>query len=178
MNFLDYIPGGRLIQGLIVAALIGCVVAVYMGWAHHERDIGRAEVQAKWDAERAKQTAAALAQSQRNAEETQRRLTAQQEVQRVHDEELARVQADAGRARAAAVSLRGQLAAFTAAGRAPGNSSTGGNGAPAATALDLLAELFSAADDRSGELAAALDASHAAGLQCVRQYDSLAPVKP
>jgi hypothetical protein len=37
----------------------------------------------------------------------------------------------------------------------------------------VLADVLGRADDRAGELAAALDASRAAGLACERAYDAL-----
>ena len=82
--------------------------------------------------------------------------------------------ADAAGARAAAGRLQQQLTHYrgAAAQRAahPGLATAG----PAAgDALDLLAHLFSRADDRAGELAAFADLAHAAGITCERAYDTL-----
>lgn len=158
----------------IVTAIVAAAAAGVGAFIHHEREIGRDEVRAEWSKEKAKQTAAALAESQKNAQETARRLMAKKEAQDAHDKEIAQARLDADAARAAAGRLSGQLAAFTAAARrAAGNPAAVGDGQAAGTALDLLAELFSRSDATAGELAAALDASHAAGLQCEREHDSL-----
>ena len=82
--------------------------------------------------------------------------------------------ADAAGARAAAGRLQQQLAHYrgAAAQRAahPGLATAG----PAAgDALDLLAHLFSRAEDRARELAAFADLAHAAGITCERAYDTL-----
>ena len=81
--------------------------------------------------------------------------------------------ADAGRADAAARSLRQQLAEYrraaTATATHPGAAPAG---PPAGDAIDLLANLFSQSDDRSGELARFADLAHAAGAACEAAYDA------
>lgn len=89
-------------------------------------------------------------------------------------QKIDRARADADSARAVAAGLQQQLAHYrgAAAQRAahPGLATAG----PAAgDALDLLAHLFSRADDRAGELAAFADLAHAAGITCERAYDTL-----
>lgn len=91
------------------------------------------------------------------------------------------IQIDAARADAAAAGraaggLRKQLAAYVAAVRgAAGADSTSAAdaGPPASEAVVVLADMFSGADARAGELAAAFDASHAAGTTCERSYDAM-----
>lgn len=80
---------------------------------------------------------------------------------------------DAAGARAAADSLRADLARYRTAARAAAHPSAATPGPPAGDALDLLADLFARADERAGELAAAADLAHAAGVTCQRAYDSL-----
>lgn len=101
------------------------------------------------------------------------------ELRKVSDD--GQIQIDAARADAAAAAraaggLRRQLAAYVAAVR--GAAGAGGPAAadsgPAATeAVVVLADMFSSADARAGELAAAFDASYAAGSTCERSYDAL-----
>ncbi|AVF41549.1 hypothetical protein AL486_19020 [Pandoraea apista] len=69
--------------------------------------------------------------------------------------------------------VRKQLAEYTAAAR---HSATTSGGAPAVggrDSLDLLAGLFSRADQAAGDLAKFADATHIAGLACERSYDAL-----
>ncbi|ALU64315.1 hypothetical protein DA70_09500 [Pandoraea pnomenusa] len=69
--------------------------------------------------------------------------------------------------------MRNQLAEYTATARR--SSATGGS-APTdggTDPLDLLAGLFSRADQAAGELAKFADAAHIAGLACERSYDAL-----
>ena len=80
---------------------------------------------------------------------------------------------DAAGARAAADGLRATLARYRSAARAAQDSGTASTGPAAGDALDLLADLFSRADETAGELAAALDLSHSAGVTCQRAYDAL-----
>ncbi|MBN9093915.1 DUF2514 family protein [Pandoraea pnomenusa] len=69
--------------------------------------------------------------------------------------------------------VRKQLAEYTAAARrssaTDGSAPTGGGTDP----LDLLAGLFSRADQAAGDLAKFADAAHIAGLACERSYDAL-----
>ncbi len=69
--------------------------------------------------------------------------------------------------------MRKQLAEYTAAAR---HSSATGGSAPTdggTDPLDLLAGLFSRADQAAGDLAKFADAAHIAGLACERSYDAL-----
>lgn len=80
---------------------------------------------------------------------------------------------DAAGARAAADSLRADLARYRAAARAATYPSAAAAGPAAGDALDLLADLFAGADEAAGELAAAADLARAAGLTCERAHDAL-----
>lgn len=110
-----------------------------------------------------------------NAHETDRRLKAQQENQNVQDRELAALRADRDRHAAAGSGLQLRLSAFVAGAKrgASCDSSPLLDRTPADGALDLLAHLFSRADDEAGILADYADRARIAGLKCERDYDSL-----
>lgn len=82
--------------------------------------------------------------------------------------------ADRAAADAAGVRLHGAARA-TAARACPGRQdpATAGDGQAAGDAGFLLAQLFEAADQRAGELAAFADRAHAAGRECEQRYDAL-----
>lgn len=80
---------------------------------------------------------------------------------------------DAAGARTERDRLRADVARYRAAARAASNPGSATAGPTTADALDLLADLFSRADARAGELAEFADAAHAAGLTCQRSYDAL-----
>ena len=68
IGLLGLIPGSRLVQGLVVAAVVAATVGA-IGYGVHSykeglRDEGRKEVQAKWDAAEALRTEAALKASE------------------------------------------------------------------------------------------------------------------
>ena len=80
---------------------------------------------------------------------------------------------DAAGARAAALSLRQQLDTYrSAATRTAAHPGAAPAGPPTGDALDLLAHLFSSADQTAGELAEFADLAHAAGSTCERAYDA------
>lgn len=88
---------------------------------------------------------------------------------------IAVAHADADRARATAVGLRSDMARFIEARRHRAQSAAAaGQCAPDDTAAVVLADLFSRADARAGELAAALDESRARGGGCEAIYDAIA----
>lgn len=81
---------------------------------------------------------------------------------------------DAATAARAADSLRGQLALYIAAARAASPGASASSPGPATgDPLDLLAKLYSEADDRAGQLAVYADAARIAGQACERAYDAL-----
>lgn len=92
---------------------------------------------------------------------------------------ISEAQRSAATARRERDGLLTDLAHYRAAARASAHSRTAEGGETAATAVDLLADLFGAADQVAGELAAALDHSYAAGTTCERAVDSLpSPRRP
>ena len=80
---------------------------------------------------------------------------------------------DAAGARRERDGLRADLDGYRAAARAAAHPDPAVAGPPAGDALDLLADLFSRADDAAGELARFADLAHAAGITCERAYDTL-----
>ena len=80
---------------------------------------------------------------------------------------------DTERARAERDRLRADLNGYRAAARAAAHSDAPGASEAAATAVDVLADLFVEADEVAGELAAALDLAHAAGVTCERVAGAL-----
>lgn len=148
--------------GLAVLALMGA----FAWFVHSEREIGAQQV-------RSEVAAATAAQKAADEAETQRRVTAQQEVVRDAQLQASAARADAARADGARDALRVQLAGFVAANRRPADPASAAGGAPASDALDVLADMFSRADQRAGELAKIADERGAAGLACQRSYDAL-----
>ncbi|MGL9751713.1 MAG: DUF2514 family protein [Symbiopectobacterium sp.] len=129
----------------------------------------------KWS-ERDKADATALALRQAEArEEKQRRQRAANENRTNAQNELAAAKADALTARTVADSLhaKAERLAKRLAERERARSAGIGSGSQAGTGgAIVLAELFRCADERAGELAAALGRSRIWGLTCERAYDS------
>lgn len=80
---------------------------------------------------------------------------------------------DAAGARRERDRLRADLNGYRAAARAAAHSDAPGAGEAAATAVDVLADLFIGADEVAGELATALDLAYAAGATCERAAGAL-----
>jgi hypothetical protein len=160
---------------VLLAGLLGAVYA----WDAHQQALGALKVEAQRQAENAARATVAASAAMDAQAETTRRFQAQQGI--AHDAQLqtGRARADAASAARAADGLRQQLAAFAAAGRGTCGDPGAAPGSPAASApIDVLADLFRGPDDAAGELAAALDLSHAAGVACERSGDSLTPAPP
>lgn len=157
---------------VVVAAALGTGGAWYARGVVADRDLaqlGRQHAQAVAQAAGTAREAEAQARL-----EEQRRAAALQEIADEADAARARATADADRARRAADSLRDAARAAAARCSAPADDPTAAEpGASAASPGLVLADVLGRADDRAGELAAALDASRAAGLACERAYDAL-----
>ena len=159
---LTLIPRSVL-AGLLVIALAGAGwQSVRLHAAEHDlRDLQLALAQAQAEAERVAR-----------AEET-RRAAAITEVQTHARRQIARAQADAAGARAAADSLRQRAAEYASAAACDPAAATGGDAAPGPGLV--LADLLGRAADRAVELAAAADQARAAGDACQRAYNALMP---
>ena len=165
---------------LIVAAIASAIVLALAGWWHLGQ-VKQAEraVHAHYAVVLADiRDKTAAAQAKFRATETAWQTRIEKETRDGQDR-IDTARRDAAGARAAADSLRADLARYRAAARATAHSSAAAAGPPADTAIDLLAELFGGADTRAGELAEFADLAHAAGLTCERAFDALtAETKP
>lgn len=171
MNVINLIPGARVAE----AWVIGTVMALVAGalFMQHEQNVklklkltnsieGRqADREAMAAAARLAiaqnkaDTAAMTVQQKENADESQRIET------RARTAAVAAAVSDLGVRHAFAAAAAGRCAASGSAAAASGIDS-----APAAGVV--LSDVFGRADGRAGELAAALDQSHARGLACER----------
>jgi hypothetical protein len=174
VNPLDLVPGW--VKLAILAALASAVLG-FIGWqVHHQRDVGRDEIRAEWNADKVQQQAAALAEAEANAKETLRRLTRQKENQDANDQELMAARRDAARNGSDADQLREQNADIARKWRDALRDSPAGSQCQAAgDAIGVLADVLGRVDRRAGVLAAYADAARAAGLKCERDYDALKP---
>jgi hypothetical protein len=176
MNPIDLIPLPYRIAAMafIVLGAAALATGAVLHYGHGRYEAGKQEVTAKWDAERQKQTAAALAESQSNAKETQRRLERQGDAQRVHDQEIFAARNDAATARVAGDSLRQWAEGIaSAARRAASNPADGCDCKAADDSARVLADVLRKSDERSGVLAEYADSARIAGQQCVRDYEAL-----
>ena len=80
---------------------------------------------------------------------------------------------DAAGARSERDGLRADLDRYRAAARSASDTCAATAGETTGAAVDLLAELFSRADEAAGELAQALDLANASGIACERAADAL-----
>lgn len=152
--------------GLLVLALL----AAFAWFVHSEREIGAQKV-------RDEVAAATAAQKAADDAETQRRVTAQQEVVRDAQLQASTARADAARADGARDALRMQLARIVDANRrAAGAAATAGS-APASDPIGVFSEVLGRIDDAAGRYAAEADANRIAGTACERAYSSLSAVK-
>jgi hypothetical protein len=171
MNLLDFIPGGRVIQALMVAAALAAITAGVMWFAHAQREIGRAEVRAEWNAEK-------LAQAEAGAKETQRRLERQGDAQREQAQELARYQRAAADAAAARDGMRQLVDDLEAVVRRGGSvTATADERQAGAAATGMLADVSRGADEMAEIYAREADQSRFAGQLCERSYEALSPPK-
>lgn len=127
---------------------------------------GVAEVQQRWDHDIATRALAELA-------ETQRRASAQQEIARHADEQIAQARAAADAADTAAARLRKRAADLAARCDSGQRAAPPEPGASVAGPGLVLADVLGRSDDTSGELAEAFDQARARGLACEKSYDAL-----
>lgn len=177
MSFLlALIPAPYRILALAIAVALAAAAAAL--WLDHDRDahetIGENRIIAKWKAEKAEQLVAAIKQSQANAAETQRRLTAQKEADDANAKELARYQkvaADAVAERDRLRSRADQLAALVRRGSS--DTATGRERQDAGAAAGMLADLSGRTDAFAEVAGRYADALRRSNKQCERDYDAL-----
>ena len=161
-------------KGYVAAASAGAIVAGLavgkgQGWRH---DAAISAMVATHAQVMQGYADAAYQAQERAREEEQRRIAAVENIRNETDQEIARVRAD----ERAAADRRVRHAAeeFAARNRcSAGSTGAAGAGQTGTDPLDLLAQLFSRADDRAGELAAIADRARVAGLACEAAYDML-----
>ena len=161
-------------RGLLVALILGG--AFFSGSWHGTRQANTAWA-LKWK-QRDADDATALAKRQAEArEEEQRRQGEVDEIKKQASQQLAGVQADADRARAASRGLHDRadkLAGKLAERERACGAGTSGRSETEASGAVLLADLFRRADERAGELAREADEARARGLACEAACGSIA----
>lgn len=164
------------LTALAFLAAIAALVWVYESWRiavfQQGEDAGAARVQRQWDADRATAQAEALATAKARAQETFRRLEAQDENQRAQDALLERMRRDLAGARLAAGRLQLRASAYLDAagcGGRIGDSALECVRAATQNALNVLGSC----SRRVVELGEAVDDARARGLKCEADYDAL-----
>ncbi len=162
--------------------LIAVICGLAVWWFSHQRyTAGYSDASAEWalkwkqrDADDA--TTQALRQAQFRAEE-QRRQGDINEIRKQASLQLAGLQADADRARAASRELHDtadKLARRLAERERACGTGTADRSQAETSGAVLLADLFRRADERAGEMADEADKARARGLACEAAYDSIA----
>lgn len=158
---------------LAVVALLAAIF--FFGYQAGQSD-ANAEWSLKWS-DRDKADALALAKRQADArEEENRRQREADENRNQAVQQISAAKADADNARADADGLHDKaekLARRLAERERSCNSITSGGSKTNAGGAAVLSELFRRADERAGELAAALDDARIRGMSCESAYDSL-----
>lgn len=164
----------RLVVIAIAAAVavIGALVGIkHYGDARYQA--GRDEVQGRWNAQKLVDQARVIAEATTNAKETQRRLSAQKEQDDADEKEKAQLRLAAGRATAAADSMRSDLANFITAGRRAATSRAATEAEREAAydaTLRAMEELHRRTDSAAGRFAQAADDARRRGLSCEADY--------
>ena len=160
----------RLYAEIAAVALAASAVAGASAWVmHHERDIGRKEVQAKWDSDVSHRLQVAITAQNANAAETSRRLAAQQKADHDHEIQLATARADAAAASAVAGRLRNKIAQLAASGGTASNPAPADVSTPAGGLGTVAGECISAFTT----LAEAARRGYLAGIDAASRYDAL-----
>ena len=171
--------GGRVMVYAVAAALAAAVAgvavqSVRLGAALRDAAGLRATM-----AQEGRQAAErALAQAQAFRFEERRRSSAAQEVERVAQNQAARVRAHVVGARAAGDGLRVAAAAFASGGGAASHPGTAASSSPAGDRSQVLADMLGRAVAEAVELARIADERGTAGAACERAYRSLTDDQP
>ncbi|VVE85813.1 DUF2514 family protein [Pandoraea sputorum] len=157
MTWLD----PRLWSGLLLAVVLAAGGGYWKG--HHDAD------QSATVAAQTKQINDLTAANNLYRQTTQTLAGISQDAKQSADN----ARADARASDIAADGLRKRVAELVSAARHPAASSGSAPAGGGADPLDLLAGLFTRADQAAGDLAKFADAAHIAGLACERSYDAL-----
>jgi hypothetical protein len=171
---LSVLPWGKIAATLAIVVAVGAVFGWHVRQVDAVRDAGKAEVQALWDAERARQTEDALHAAKAARLEESRRATAQQGVIDEANRQTAQAHDARAASDAAAERLRQRVSAVSArCGAAPSHPATTKPSQTASSPGDLLADLHRRLDEAAGELADVADARGRAGSACEASYRAL-----
>ena len=153
-----------------LAVVIAAALGYHAYGVHVARNEGRAEVQAKWDQERAKQATDLLTHNAAVRAEEQRRQLAQDQIEHDYQTQVAKHAADAASAVSAYQRLLNNLKASTpAAKRLPGDPIP----TFVCTAEPETRELLRSCAGRYVEMGRLADAAYDAGKACERWADAL-----
>ena len=152
-----------------LAAVIVAALGYHAYGVHVARNEGRAEVQAKWDQERAKQAQDLLTHNAAVRAEEQRRQIAQEQIEHDYQTQVAKHAADAASAVSALERLRVALSKPAAHQRLPGDSRP----TYVCTADAEVRELLKSCASRYVWMAGEADRAYASGLACEHAYDAL-----
>lgn len=175
MNPLSLIPTGWLLPGAAIAgiALAGALGAQTLRLANARAELATARAGYAEERTKAAEAAAKVLAEYRARE--QGILTDHERVEREAIAKLAALDADLGRTRAAAGSLRGARDAAVAAGRAAaacGSASQPG-GATGGDSIGVLADVLGRADERAGIVAEFADRTRIAHEACISEYGAV-----
>lgn len=149
-----------LIRAAGAAIVLGMLGSGVAWWNHHEREIGRAEVQAKWDAEKLEQSRLDAESAQENQRLQAKWQTNSQEAQDAKDQAVSRARVARDAARTELERLRDYLADVeserVAAGEAGAASGPDANAASSGDLLGACASRYQELAGEAGELAARL----------------------
>ena len=173
----------RLMPSWAWGAVLGLAIAAGLTLWHVDqvraaRLAGRAEVQARWDAERAQLEAAAKAAQAANQAETQRRIVDQQEISNEAQRQSALARSHADAARDALERLRIRAAAAPGGGCAAADPAPASPGQAASDAAGLPSDVLGRLGQAARRYAAIADERGIAGAACERDYDALIAPKP
>ena len=156
--------------------LVALAIALCALWGAYRHGVNVTDTawQSKWDKQALELATAKAKAIELVREEEQRRQTAIDGVRQHAEQQIARAEADAAAADAAADSLREQAKRLAArAGQCTSHPTATQSGKATAQPSVVLADVLGRADERAGQLAAAYDRARAAGLTCEAAYDAL-----
>lgn len=170
---------GLLSRWKVIVCFVLAAAAVW-GFSHWRYSAGYGDADQHWRekwARRDARDATALAQRQAEARaEEQRRQGEIDAIRKQASQQLAGMQVDADRARAASRGLHDKadkLARRLADSERACGAGTPGRSEAETSGAVLLADLFRRADDRAGQLAKDADEARARGLACEAAYDAV-----
>jgi hypothetical protein len=161
---------------LFIVAAVALVVWGYETWRTAQvdegRELGRSEVQGRWDQAVARQAAEALERARAAGRESIRRLDRQQENQRAQDDFMARVRRDAAAGAAERDGLQLQASSYLDAAGCGGRTADSAIECIRAAAAQV-GHVLGMCAARHQQLAFDADEARGRGLKCEADYDAL-----